>query len=62
MITLTYIALVLDSVSVVDGVGRLVGDLGNLPEPLEVLEEGEELLPNGRIEQDFLCSLNLQWS
>ena len=42
----THIALVLDDPApkvVVDGVGKLVGDLGDLPEPLDVLEEGEEL-------------------
>ena len=50
---LTHIALVLDDpapVVVVDGVGKLVGDLGDLVEPLDVLEEGEELPIGGRIE------------
>ena len=55
MITLTYIALVLDLPApavVVDGVGKPVGDLGDLPEPLDVLEEGEELLLDARIERE----------
>ena len=49
----SYIALVLDDPApkvVVDGVGKLVGDLGDLPEPLDVLEEGEELPIGDRIE------------
>ena len=49
----TYIALVLDDpapVEVVDGVGKLVGDLGDDVEPPVVLEKGEELPIGGRIE------------
>ena len=37
-------------VVVVDGVGKRVGDLGVLAEPLAVLEEGEELSFGDRIE------------
>ena len=36
----------------VDVVGKLVGDLGDVLKPLDVLEEGEELLPDGRIERE----------
>ena len=39
---MTYIGLVLDDPAPVDGVGKRVGDLGDLV-PLDVLEEGEEL-------------------
>ena len=51
-IHLTYIGLVLDDsahVDDVDGVGKLVGDLSDLV-PLDVLEEGEELSIDDRIE------------
>ena len=37
-------------VVVVDGVGKLVGDLGDRLEPLDVLEKGEELPIGDRIE------------
>ena len=39
---------------VVDGGWSLVGvgDLGNVLGPLDVLEEGEKLLPDGRIERE----------
>jgi len=50
---LQNIALVLDDpapVDVVDGGWSLVGDLGVVVEPLDVLEEGEELLIDDRIE------------
>ena len=53
MITLTYIALVLDlpvPVVVEDVVGNVVGDLGDVVEPLDVTEEGEELSVGDRIE------------
>ena len=49
----THIALVLDlpaPVDDVDGGWSLVGDLGDLLEPLDVLEEGEELSVGDRIE------------
>jgi len=49
------IALVLNDpapVVVVDGVGKLVGDLGDLVEPLDALEEGEELSIVDRIERE----------
>ena len=52
-ITLTHIALVLDDpapVVVVDGVGKLVGDLGDVVEPLDVSGEGDELSISDRIE------------
>ena len=52
-IHLAHIALVLDDpapIIVVDGVGKLVGDLGNVVEPLDVLEEDEELSVGDRIE------------
>ena len=51
---LTHIALVLDDpapVVVVDGVGKLVGDLGDLV-PLDVFEEGKELSLGDRIERE----------
>jgi len=50
---LQNIALVLDDpapVVVVDGVGKLVGDLSDVVEPLHVTEEGEELSVGDRIE------------
>ena len=50
---MTHIALVLVDlapVDVVDGIGKLVGDLGDDVEPLDVVEEGEELPISGRIE------------
>ena len=50
---MTYIALVLVDPApddVVDGVVKRVGDLGDDLEPLDVLEEGEELPIGGRIE------------
>ena len=53
MITFTYIALVLDlpvPVVVDDVVGNVVGDLGDVVEPLDVSEEGEELPISDRIE------------
>ena len=53
MITFTYIALVLDlpvPVVVEDVVGNVVGDLGDVVEPLDVLEEGQELPIGDRIE------------
>ena len=51
IITLTYIALVLDlSAHVVEGGGVRAGDLG-VVEPLDVLEEGEELSVGDRIEK-----------
>ena len=37
---------------VVDVVGSLVGNLGDVLEPLNVLEEGEELSPLYRIERE----------
>ena len=49
----THIALVLDDsapIDDVDGGWSLVGDLGDLHEPLDVLEEGEELSVGDRIE------------
>ncbi len=36
----------------VDGDGSLVGDLGDVVEPLDVAEEGEELLFDDRIERE----------
>ena len=50
---MTYIGLVLDDpapVVVVDRVGKLRGDLGDVVEPLDVLEEDEELPVGDRIE------------
>ena len=59
---MTHIALVLVDPApddVIDVVGKRVGDLGDL-EPLDVLEEGEELSIGDRIEQEqtsIQCSL-----
>ena len=39
-------------VDVVDGVENVGGDLGDLAEPLDVVEEGEELLLDDRIERE----------
>ncbi len=39
-------------VDVVDGDGSRVGDLGDVVEPLDVVEEGEELLLDDRIERE----------
>ena len=39
-------------VDVVDGVENVGGDLGDLAEPLDVIEEGEELLLDDRIERE----------
>ena len=39
-----------DCVDDVDGGWSLVGDLGDVDKPLDVLEEGEELPIGGRIE------------
>ena len=36
----------------VDGDGSLVGDLGDVVEPLDVVEEGKELLLDDRIERE----------
>ena len=36
----------------VDGDGSLVGDLGDVVEPLDVVEEGEELPLDDRIERE----------
>ena len=50
-----YIALVIDlsvPVDVEDGVGKRVGNLGILPEPHDVLEEGEELSLDDKIERE----------
>ena len=50
---MTYIGLVLDDpapVVIVDGVGKLLGDLDDVVEPLDVLEESEELSIGGGIE------------
>ena len=35
-----------------DGDGSRVGDLGDVVEPLDVVEEGEELLLDDRIERE----------
>ena len=52
---MTHIALVLVDpapIDDVDGGWSLVGDLGDVLEPLDVLEEGEELPIGGRIENE----------
>ena len=63
-ITLTYIGLVLDlpaPVVVVDVDGQRVGDLGDVVEPLDVSEEGEELSIGDRIEQEQTEPSVLVW-
>ena len=53
MFTLTYIALVsISPLTVVDGGGVLVGDLGDVGEPRDNVEEGEELPVGDRIESE----------